>query len=428
MRLLPGLSFLVTLLVPMFMFGASYECRDKFPLRAISSVAVAFGLAVLVELLNYYLHSDLMYYFSLLFYFCISIATVFISFKIDFYRGMFVFTGGLATQHLSNGLSHIFSYYISLNAVWHNLINLIFLAVTCVTVYFIFIKRSKTDGYVKERDFIAIIMATVIIIINVIVNELCSKFVTEPFAKNVMCKLYAVICCILVFVVEFGYFSRNKLFVDKNILSKMIREKELQFESLKNNINSINIKAHDLKRCLAALKVSDGGEDKARLIDELEENLKIHDSFASTGNKALDVILMDKNIECANKSIKLCYNLDGEALNFMNTVDVYVLFSNALDNAVQSAESESGEENRFINVSCGRKSDYVYLNFNNRCSEKLRFADGLPVTVRDPDLHGFGTLSIREIVKKYKGILKMSQENGTFYLDIVFPCADPVKI
>ena len=63
----------------------------------------------------------------------------------------------------------------------------------------------------------------------------------------------------------------------------------------------------------------------------------------------------------------------------------------------------------------------VYIGIENYCSGQVEFRNGLPVTKKDTRYHGYGTKSIDIIVKKYGGNLRMSVDNDTFTVGIVFP-------
>ena len=78
---------------------------------------------------------------------------------------------------------------------------------------------------------------------------------------------------------------------------------------------------------------------------------------------------------------------------------------------------------RFISLSVKENLGGVYVHMDNCCTVAPQFADGLPLTTKeDKENHGFGTKSIKNIVRKYDGELLMSVEDDRFNLDIMFPC------
>lgn len=100
-------------------------------------------------------------------------------------------------------------------------------------------------------------------------------------------------------------------------------------------------------------------------------------------------------------------------------MDIYSLFGNALDNAIE-CEKKLGKEKRFISLKLAGKDDMISLRIENYCLT-IDMKDGLPVTSKsDKEFHGFGLKSISYIVKKYGGIMKIEFKDNVFALNIIF--------
>ena len=111
-------------------------------------------------------------------------------------------------------------------------------------------------------------------------------------------------------------------------------------------------------------------------------------------------------------------SVDGNSFDFMTPSDLYALFGNALDNAVEASVQAGGE---YINCFAKRKNSFVSVHIENMFSGEIRLENGLPKTVKsDKDYHGFGLLSIKTIVSKYSGELSITVNDNVFNLDIVF--------
>ena len=144
--------------------------------------------------------------------------------------------------------------------------------------------------------------------------------------------------------------------------------------------------------------------------------MNLYNSAVRTGNETLDVVLTDKRLHCATHNIQFTCIADGAKMNFMEVMDIYSLFGNMLDNAI---EYEMGlpPAMRFIHLSvkCTNRMLVIHV-------EKLEIRDGLPVTTkRNNGDHGYGMLSIRRIVQKYDGNLVISTDSQLFQVNIVIP-------
>ena len=63
-----------------------------------------------------------------------------------------------------------------------------------------------------------------------------------------------------------------------------------------------------------------------------------------------------------------------------------------------------------------------YTIFFLKCPEKLVYDNEFPVsTKKNKKYHGFGLRSIQHFVKKYDGVLNISEEDGCFSLKIMIP-------
>jgi sensor histidine kinase regulating citrate/malate metabolism len=106
----------------------------------------------------------------------------------------------------------------------------------------------------------------------------------------------------------------------------------------------------------------------------------------------------------------------------MQEEDIYSLFGNALDNAIESLLSVEDAEKRCIGMKVVVNNKILSIHFDNYCEKPLTFRDELPVTTKDDkNYHGFGMLSIDYIVKKYKGTMAVSVVENMFNLNILIP-------
>ena len=105
----------------------------------------------------------------------------------------------------------------------------------------------------------------------------------------------------------------------------------------------------------------------------------------------------------------------------MEETDLYSLFGNIVDNAIE-AVSDPGVEEKLISLTVKRSDGLVSVNVHNYYCGKLDFENGLPLTTKkNKSYHGYGMKSIKRVVEKYGGELSVSGKGGIFNLNIVFP-------
>lgn len=158
----------------------------------------------------------------------------------------------------------------------------------------------------------------------------------------------------------------------------------------------------------------------AAFFDEVEQEIQRYEYTFHTGNAALDSVLSEKSLYCSANHILLTTMLDASLLAPIEKSDIYSIFGNALDNAIQAVMAEA-PENRSVNI---RVSDVVGMTqivFENFCSKPPEMHEGLPKTEKDTQYHGFGLRSIRYIIEKYDGHMSIDTKDQMFILSLLLP-------
>lgn len=112
---------------------------------------------------------------------------------------------------------------------------------------------------------------------------------------------------------------------------------------------------------------------------------------------------------------------EGKLLDFLSPVDMYTLFGNALDNAIEASMSLP-EEVRNVSVTVRRQMGSVFIQVENYFSRPLRMEGGkLLSTKKDAVNHGYGLESIRQVAARYGGTVDISTQEDIFTLSILLP-------
>lgn len=216
-------------------------------------------------------------------------------------------------------------------------------------------------------------------------------------------------------------FKKSAMRQELAVMNMLWKKEQEQYELSKENIALINQKCHDLKHQIRAIRNMDREEIHAYL-EEMEDSIKIYESIVKSGNEVLDTILTEKSLYCKERGITVSCVADGSQMRFMDTIDLYAILGNALDNAIEAVEKFRHQEKRQIDVMIYRQQHFLVINIVNPTKGKLVYEEELPQTTKtDRHYHGFGLKSIRYMVKKYDGYLNISEEDGCFSLKILIP-------
>lgn len=230
--------------------------------------------------------------------------------------------------------------------------------------------------------------------------------------------------CATVFYLQNELFKKSSMRKELDTLNLLWHQQKVQYDLAKENISLINRKCHDLKHQVAAMRLMGEGQEKEKYIREIEDSVRIYDCIVKTGNEVLDTILTEKSLVCEAKNITINCVADGGLLRFMDPVDLYTIFGNALDNAIEGVSRIQEVGKRLIDVLVYQREGFLIINVVNPMKGELKFEQDLPVTTKDKNgYHGFGLKSIRHTLQKYDGALAVDTKGNCFALRMVIPYA-----
>ncbi len=421
------LSFITVLLIAEALFLFSRPKRKYFFARVVIGFIVLNVCAYVMPKIIIFSWLDL----SFAVIFILTMVYYWFCFKIPLMDVVFLCVGGYAVQNATHNIFQIVKTIFKLSelAALYSLSYIIVFSVCYVLFYFLFARRVVENSYRHIRKTEIVILSTFIIALVYVFSMYVSVY-SDPNWSNLIERVYALVCAMLTLFIQSSFFEKSEIMQEKETIEQLLMQKESQHDMAKAIIDQINIKCHDLKRSIASMRLIKNDEERENMIGELENSTLIYDSIIKTGNDALDIILTEKSLYCSNCSIKLSYIVDGGSLSFVRPADIYTLFSNALDNAIEAVEQEKDVEKKIISLNISSHGNLVYISLENYCKDNLSFTeDGLPITTKDDKaVHGYGIKSMRFIVKKYNGNLVVTQKDNRFTLNIMLPCGETSMI
>ena len=115
--------------------------------------------------------------------------------------------------------------------------------------------------------------------------------------------------------------------------------------------------------------------------------------------------------------------IDGAKLSFMENTDIYALFGNLMDNAIEAVEKLVDNEKRIITMNVYVENNILYIDMSNYYQGKVTFDNnGFPLTTKETNgYHGFGLRSVIMLCKSYGGRYSLSTDDGIFSLQLEIP-------
>lgn len=429
MQVISCIRFSMQILIAESAFFLGWKKRERFWLFLILGLAGYFCAAICIFEILHRIPSQspviLISYYGCLF--LASMGFMKYCFLADFEEILFAGACGYATQHIAFAAITAVSEGLGLSLtgvrdfVW---IRFLPYVITAGIVYLCAVWKNAGKGELKKKDIrmvgLSLVILFTVIILSVLVDHRMFRE-NSALLQNVFCKIYAVICCFFAIFTAYSVSRQNRILRENEMMESMLHNMSEQQKLSQDAVNIINIKCHDLKYRLSRIpKIEDAREQK-EYIEQVKGAISIYDNIFQTGNDALDLVLTEKSLLCNEYDIKMSCMVDGKILKFLSSADVYALFGNLMDNAIESVMKETDAEKRIISIQVSRRNQGSFIHMENYCKEEITFADGLPQTTKqDKRYHGFGVKSIRYIVDKYEGELLMRLEQERFVVDILF--------
>lgn len=410
--------FALELLAAEAIFLYSAPKRSHFAWRYVIMVVACLGLAYLFPVPSQLRFNNWYYLVRFLVIFGLTVAGNFLCFNVKFHNLFGACVSGYATQHIlyhcgvllgKSNLLHDFAIQGVLSR--SNLLELILLVPVYLLIFFTFGKFAAKNKVYRKFN----VWYFVITIILVFVCVGYTRIATALRERNlVTVSLYAITTCLSALFTQIYMKKVGELQTSKKALEVLISESKKQYQISKENVEMLNIKYHDLMH-----RINSFGD---RLSDEEKESVRqVLDDYgavAHTGSEAIDVLLAQNRHRCKQLGIELNYYGNANELSFLSPDDVYSLFGNVLDNAIDAVSEIVDVQKRIIEIVVERRGDLVYCSASNYFEGELKMSDGLPRTTKrgKSGFHGYGMKSIRLIVQKYGGSAEVSVENNIFTL------------
>lgn len=423
-------TFWFQLLIPLAVTFFSAPRKKFFWLRLIVFLSAFTVITVFYSSPSVipFVHEETGYFLYYIVCYLLAFSIAFICFDMPFLKLFYLIITAFLMQNFAH---HVFCLIMRISGVsvgdeYGKTAFLILLGgIYCVvyTAYYVLaIKKFKLhemDYVPKISLMIAFFFFLVMILLGIYVRHI-NVAIQENQIVAIGYELYSVILITFILLMQFGVFNIGKMHESNEELEMRIEQGSRYYEIARNNIDEINMRCHDLKHQIAGLKYMADDEQKS-VISELENSVLVYESLVKTGNDALDYVLTEKGIYCTTKNINFTVIANGKLLNKMSYNDIYVLFGNALDNAIESVLKIDDVSRRVISLKIEERCGTTRIHLENVLGQSPKFSGGLPESTKIGKGHGYGVKSVKYIAQKYGGNMTVRTDGELFFLDIIIP-------
>lgn len=405
-------AFITELLIAQLILLFNYPKKKYYWLRLLISLACVITIAFFLPLPQIVLTDPLLGFLRFIILLGLSILGMLFCFDCKNGAILSGCIAGYAVQHFTYQIFKL----VSLSSIAQQNIS-VTEVLTFFIVYVIFFftlgRFISKHNYYENYDDKFIIISAIIVFICVIIYRFARMSATDDIT-TVCIAIYSMTCCLLSLTIQYFAYSFISLQVSNKTLQNIISQKEQQYKISKQNMDLLNIKCHDLKHQLHSLPQEEKKEI-AKIID-------IYDNPVKTNLDVLDVTLNEKLKIMYDKKIKINFTGDGQLLNWINDTDIYSLFGNAVDNAIEALDKVQDIDKKIINITLEEKGDLIVVTILNYYTGDIKFKNNEIVTSKlfEEGYHGYGIKSIKYLVNKYHGTLQIHTSDHIFKLIFSF--------
>ena len=364
-----------------------------------------------------------LYILRYLILFGLGIAVTTLCFECDLLSALYCGAAAYAAQHTFNRVFDLVILSTGLEkGITYNGVYLLLIFAVLALMVLSFTRRinRNTVKYMANRKILSV--SGMILVCTVVLTALWrANKEGLSTVQQVIMDLYDMAACVGALVILHNIFKMDEMKHEAAVIQEMWNQERKQLALSQETVRMLNLKCHDMRHLLRLISAQQD-DSTQREIDSIRELIDVYDSRVDTGNDVLNLLLAEKGLLCQKEKIRLNCVADGQRLNHMEKPDLYSLFGNALDNAIEAARRLDGAERKTISLVVSRRGDMAVIHEENYFDGKARFEDGLPVSTKgDPLNHGFGTRSMRQIVERYGGSMTMRAQGDRFAVTIVLP-------
>lgn len=288
-------------------------------------------------------------------------------------------------------------------------------------IYLAFARRIQVDHVFKESDGIRVlVIGFLFLLVDIVINSVASFYSGIHFERIYLgiIALINLIACVLGMLFIFEMYYRNNLRREVDIIQELRKEEKKQYVVSKETIDMINIKCHDFRHQIRELGRKANINEEA--INDINKLIKIYDSSVKTSNDTLNIILSEKSLTCSKYGINFSCIANGDLINFMSEEDIYSLFGNIVDNAIDAVKSLE-EDKRIISLKIKSVGNMVSISESNYYAGEIKMQNGLPKTNKNDLMHhGYGVRSIKMLADKYHGTMEINVKDSKFTITLLF--------
>lgn len=384
-----------------------------------TDIIIILSLIILKSCINLYSSFQLNLIVTLLTYTIISI-----KFFIGSHTKKFVFIGFYIITSL---ISEIISFLILksilpdtkliFNSILYNMIGSVLSTAFLFIFIYIVTKVNDIKDMVDNKEFWYFITFPIISIIIIYSIMHSNMLIIDPVLSILI--TFGIIFFNIVICIGFTNIIKSR---NIQIENEKLKSEKLHYELFEEKFDNSRRFIHDFKKHINLINsyINSGKYSELKLyLGEVYKEIKKDENFVITGNQIIDLALNSNKDILSNYQICIRHDVKIRELKKISTYDFNIVFSNILENAIESCINSNGH---FIKIKLDEHKNLIILKVINPCTYVKKNFESMKSNV---EYHGCGIKNIKKIVDKYNGLstFKYDSNNHLFITTVILNIA-----
>lgn len=300
----------------------------------------------------------------------------------------------------------------------------IILAKSFLFIGILMVKYFKLSSQISKNDFIyiGIPICTNILSLLIIFKQGISNLDIELIDNFnlILISFLILLSSISLLIIIYKIIISNKFKIENEFMKEKINLEYRYYKKIEENQEKIKRIYHDINNHMICISNLSNEKDVKEYVKSLDLNIGyINFNF---GNKILDIIISEKYQLCKDKGIRFDIVADFSKLDFIDMMDLCVIFSNALDNAIEACDKILDDsKDKYISVNVTYINSFCFIKIENSKINEINIKNNNFITnKKDKFMHGIGLKNIKDTVYKYNGEIKIEFDDDKFVIKFIF--------
>lgn len=282
------------------------------------------------------------------------------------------------------------------------------------------IKLDKREWGIMASSFITILMIGIVLFVIVRTQSFDEKISVLIIAVNL--GLFVILVALYFMILQLNIAHEKQLEYERIMFNqknqkKLLEDKEKEYEQSQ-------IIRHDIKNYIyTTIGILQKGNNETAIKyfkTILKEKIETIWEIVDVGDATLNAVINTKFTICRKRGIQCETAFLGD-IEYMNTVNLGIIMSNLLDNAMEACEKIINDHPRIV-ISCSNQKGYMDICIKNTIKNSVLIENPfLKTTKKEKELHGYGLKSIKKILDEEGGMISQYEENGWFITHVFLP-------